>query len=186
MSCRLFSKLPNFSQSFSRLLKASQSFPRPSELLSRPQADNIAWKGRVLQGASRECTTVLDRGERPGNHPGKKRTPHPSAGGQYCVERSGFARREPRECTTVLDRGERPSNHPGKKRTPHPSAGGQYCVERSGFARREPRECTTVLDRGERRSKARDFPQDCSPYMTMMPNTRANSATVSTIPQMVR
>ena len=118
--------------------------------------------------------------------PKTEQTSLPPAGGQYCVGMSGFARREPRECTTVLDRGERPGNHPGKKRTPHPSAGGQYCVERSGFARREPRECTTVLDRGERPSKARDFPQDCSPYMTMMPNTRANSATVSTIPQMVR
>ena len=64
--------------------------------------------------------------------------------------------------------------------------GGQYCVQLASFTRKEPRECTFVLDRGERRSKARQMPQDCSPYMTMMPKTKANKATVSTIPQMVR
>ena len=50
----------------------------------------------------------------------------------------------------------------------------------------QEREHTFVCDRTVRRSKARDFPQDCSPYMTMMPKTKANKATVSTIPQMVR
>ena len=54
------------------------------------------------------------------------------------------------------------------------------------LASRSLKECTFVLDRRVGAVKARQMPQDCSPYITMMPKTKANKATVSTIPQMVR
>ncbi len=114
----------------------------------------------------------------------------PPAGGQYCVQLASFGKPIPEEvyfCTRsgfVSLRRDKPKGR---------------CSQGANFRRRAILRGKVAFCKVNKRGsiplyvterfaavKARDFPQDCPPYITMMPKTKANKATVSTIPQMVR